>query len=304
MPRVRRSVTFEASGWNDDDEALLLELKKRHHDGNETGIIRYFERLSAWYDVQHPGDRKEWSRNDTYLRFLIHAFPNAGSTVKTVHRHFNAYRVDPSNIGPAVERVNHHYTSALVGKWSSERKTAKVATATLDELTPYFTRKIKKEVDVHYRALWFGLVATGNRVPCVAHAKDVRFSQDGESLIVVWAGRKVTKVETTCAYPLKHSCQPPEDIKEHLRTHRRFWPAIWPLKTSSVNSHMRRKKEELRLTGESITSRAPRVRMAQVLAPLVSTGDLSHEMYTLMMDHTVETGIRIYQRPMDDAESD
>jgi len=294
-------VKFGPARWRNEQEETLMEQRRLFRDPNEQRLITLVRRYGEWMKCQDPVISQEWSRVDSYVRFTVHIYPNISSATTNGFDTLQRYGVRADDIEGAIDRIKVHYMKAFLKKWASTYELRKVPTISVDLLAKYVTVEGESDLDLQYRALLYGLFATGGRVPCLVHAKKVAWSTNRTHLIVKWSRRKKDRSETTYSYPTAWSFPAPADVANYLASEKRFWPAGWTLGTSSVNSHMRAKRLAKKL-GRAVTSRAGRVRMVHHLLERVQNGELTKEEYKIALDHTVETGLKSYARPMDDAE--
>lgn len=293
-------IQLIAEPWTDEQEARFVDLQRRFRDHNEQRLCTLLDRLEQWMSMQSQLNLAQWSRGDIYVRFLLSTYPEGGTTVINCYGTLTKYAVDPHNVRESKERLRIHYLGVTLRKWCSTRRLTKVGTFTMEELARYLEPLVNHRLDLWYRTLWFGLLATGSRVPHATIAKEVVFGGQGRKLIVVWSHRKCDSTESTVSYDLSWSVEPPEDIKRNILKHKRFWPEAYKLATTSLNSWLRNRTlpSERRPTG-----RAPRVRMSHHMVRAVEEGLISREQYRLAMDHSYDTALKSYARPLDDADS-
>ena len=246
-PEEMPVVQFGPAQWTTEQEDNLLEHRRRFKDPNEARLIGLFHRFEEWGKAQDPSQLEKWDHVDRYTRFVLHIYPGVKSSTTNAFDTLARYQVRLDDIPGAVARLKAHYVKVCLKKWASTHELTKTPTRTLGVLSQYVLLEGEHSLEIEYRVFWYGLLVTGNRVPCMVNAKRVTWDADGTHMIVKWARRKKDRTETTFAYPLAWSFRPPADVVTYIRKNQRFWPRGWKLSTSSLNSYLRLKRIKMEL---------------------------------------------------------
>jgi len=217
-----------------------------------------------------------WNRDSTLGRMEL------ASVLSSVKRHRT--EVGPRNVKPRYDLEVFE----------------KVVTAPCPASTAY-------KVHLMYQTITWIAIATGNRSVHCLNAPEITLLDD--RVRVRWGPRKyMVALQTPVDYPFSWTFPPPSHVRAFLLVTNGQGMLYWtddPERRASVSKYLNSWLPKLGtgLTrweegkGESgLSSGCPRVHMANVLIPLVESGEISRERYQLLMGHSFLTGMRMYRK--------
>lgn len=206
-------------------------------------------------------------------------------------------KVDPWNIQVEYQKIEERRITAGVlafkGRTGPKYKRSILVDADMQSiLTAECPPGIERRTHLLWKChFWFGC-ATGNRA---GHYGDVRRILLKEDRMLVWWGpRKVHIIPPNdcLTYFFSWSIAPPAEVKCILEA----LENIPPLSNKTNRAASMNKWLEKITSDHKVTSTCGRIRMSTQLAEKVLDGKLHSEAYRILLDHSLKTALRYYQR--------